>query len=152
MLAAACGIGREHSRVPDLTCSCGIYGAADIKTVAGYLGAGSPVLGLTYGSGRVIPRQHTFRAEHARIVAILAVAEAFTLPRDELRRIPDAYSVPLLLDEHGTQPEDRRKAVIAGRVVGLPDKIDREYRALVENEWPPPQLTRANGPRGQEPN
>jgi hypothetical protein len=85
----------EPHQPPEKTCTCGGYAASSVEVIASYIRE-ARVLGLVQGSGKVIPADFGFRAEEVRIAALFDIDRAFTIPRRDLERLADAYSVPLL--------------------------------------------------------
>ena len=86
----------DKHQPPDKDCSCGIYAAYDIPAAAPYTGIGN-VFGLVYGWGKeVVPAINGFRAQYARVAAILAVAPEVSLDTRKLRKIAQLYDVPLV--------------------------------------------------------
>ena len=81
---------------PGLECSCGIYAAKDLELASRYLSKKHPVFGLVELSGRVIDCEMAYRAQYARVAAILAINEALTLEHGALAKIAATYGVPLL--------------------------------------------------------
>jgi hypothetical protein len=105
---------REHGRVPDPMCACGIYAATDLDVLAGYaVPRGDTVTGLVQGFGRLIPADFGWRAERARIVAVFAISEDFTVPHARLRKVAERYEVPMVVPWSDTA-EDYAAAVRAG--------------------------------------
>jgi hypothetical protein len=90
---------REHGRVPDPDCTCGLYAATDLDVVAGYVTDhdGLPVaVGLVQGYGRLIPAEYGWRAEKARIACLFSVVEDFTVAHRRLVNAARRYGVPLV--------------------------------------------------------
>jgi hypothetical protein len=99
----------QHSTHPaaDPVCTCGFYAATDIGHAAPYTGLGN-AFGLVYGWGEhVVPADNGFRAEYARVAAILAVVREVSMEQAQLRRIAELYDVPLLVP-YSLQVEDYR--------------------------------------------
>jgi hypothetical protein len=128
LLIAQCSRGGNHEEgVPDPDCSCGIYATTSLDIVNEYLCDESPVLGVVELGGRTIPATSGYRAEAARVAAILVVDEIFTLPHSELARIAKAYGVPALVP-HSVDPEVYLPALQSG---GLSEvDWDAELRRL----------------------
>lgn len=120
-LMAQCGVrgagaeaNPDHGRIPSKNCSCGIYATTSIKVINGYLGTEQylgvavrgPVLGIVELGGTVIPATQGYRARYARIAAILAVDEVFSLSRAHLNQIAELYQVPLLTPPRGDEGKD----------------------------------------------
>jgi hypothetical protein len=99
-----------HGPVPDPACSCGIYATVDLDVINGYLSRNAPVLGIVELGGRLVPASQGYRAQYARVAAILLVDEALTEPHRLLRELAAAYRVPALVPV-STDPEDHREAV-----------------------------------------
>jgi hypothetical protein len=115
----------EHDEgVPDPRHSCGIYATADLDVIGGYLSADAPVLGIVELGGRVIPAQQGYRAQYARVAAILLVDPVLTLPHGTLRKLAVAYRVPALVP-HSVDPEDYRDLIVG---TPLADEVDRYLR------------------------
>lgn len=87
---------------PDSDCTCGIYATYDVNVIANYIQS-APVLGLVQGYGTVIPGLEDdetiggFRSEKAKIVALLAISEDFTVPHRTLRKVAKEYNIPLVV-------------------------------------------------------
>ena len=113
-LTAHCTKGEKAKHddpVPGEECTCGIYATTDLDIINSYLSPGAPVLGVVELGGRIIPATKGYRAEYARIAVILAINDALTEPHAVLRKVADAYSVPVVVP-HSADPEDYRE--IAG--------------------------------------
>ena len=111
---------REHGQVPDELCTCGLYAATDLDVIAGYAvprsGEWRTAVGLVQGSGQLVPAEFGWRAEKARIVAIFAVSEDFTVPHHRLWQVAERYGVPLVLpwsDEVGDYAAAVREGTLA---------------------------------------
>jgi hypothetical protein len=125
-LLATCGMqgpsadkNEDHGKIPSKSCSCGIYATTSIKVINQYLGneviqgtiaIRGPVLGIVEMGGRVIPATQGFRAEFARVAAILLIGAEFSLSSAQLKQIAATYKVPLLRD-HSKDPEDYRAEI-----------------------------------------
>jgi hypothetical protein len=124
-LVAHCGVRGagaeaipEHGKIPGQDCTCGIYATTELKVINSYLGnevylgvaIRGPVLGIVEMGGRVIPATQGFRARYARVAAILAIDEVFSLSHAHLEQIAELYQVPLL-KPHSINPEDYREAI-----------------------------------------
>lgn len=121
-LHAVCMHGKHPAADPQ--CTCGIYAATSIAVAAPYTGVGN-AFGLAYGWGEhVVPADGGFRAEYARIAAILAVVREVSMETAQLRRIAKLYDVPLLVP-HSLQAEDYRILLREGD-----GDIDAELREL----------------------
>jgi hypothetical protein len=93
------GKEREHGRIPDPDCSCGLYAATDLDVIAEYVlrkDDWTAAVGLVEGYGQVVPAKFGWKAEKAKILALFAVAEDFTVPHGRLRQVADRYGVPLV--------------------------------------------------------
>lgn len=115
LLAATCRRGSQHGEddpVPAKDCRCGIYGARDLNVVGRYLRHDAPVLGVVELGGRVIPAEQGYRAQYARVAAILVIDPALTLDHGTLRRLASAYRVRALVP-HSANPEDYRPLLSA---------------------------------------
>jgi len=107
-LIAQCGRSKQHENgVPDPGCSCGIYAAIDLQVVSTYLSREAPVLGIVELGGRTIPATQGYRAEAARVAAILLVDEMFTLHHATLEKVAAQYEVPPLVP-HSVVAEEYR--------------------------------------------
>lgn len=110
---------------PDEACRCGIYAAADWLTIDRVYVAPEErtVVGVVALAGKIIPGSNGWRAEKARIVALLdpttvhpALVDHFRLGKAQTHEImrglaatADAYGVPLLARKHLpslTRPEE----------------------------------------------
>jgi len=120
-----------HGRVPVPDCSCGIYATTDLKVINSYLGKDAPVLGVVELGGKVIPATQGYRAEYARIAAILLIEPVFTLPHSWLEFIAETYEVPALVP-HSVNPEDYRAKLARGKSIG--DEADEWLRKLQEGD------------------
>ena len=103
----------EHGPVPAKDCTCGVYATTDLEVINSYLSGGAPILGVVELGGRVIPATQGYRAQYARVAAILLIDEALTEPHHLLRELAEAYRVPALVP-HSTDPENYRE------IAGLP--------------------------------
>jgi len=109
-------------------CSCGVYAAYDIPAAAPYTGVGN-VFGLVWGFGsgqRVVPADNGFRAGFGRIAAFFLIVPEVSLPAARLRRLADAYGVPLITP-HSLVVEDYRPLITAGVT-----NVDEELRKLID--------------------
>src|SRR5258708_28931878 len=59
---------------------CGIYSTTDLGIINTYLSRTAPVLGVVELGGRVLPCPQGYRAEFARVAAILLIDEVLTKP------------------------------------------------------------------------
>jgi hypothetical protein len=124
-LRASCGVqgpgaeaNEDHGQIPAKECSCGVYATTSIKVINQYLGTEQvngayvrgPVLGIVELGGKVWPATQGFRAEYARVAAIIELDPAYTLPRGRLLHIAAHYHVPLVPDM-SKNPEDYREAI-----------------------------------------
>jgi hypothetical protein len=107
---ARCSRSVHEDGVPDPRCSCGIYATTSVSVVNDYLSPEAPVLGVVELGGRIIPGSQGYRAQAARVAAVLQIDAMFTLPYGVLGRIADRYRVPLLVP-HSVRPEDYRSLV-----------------------------------------
>ena len=98
----------EHGPIPGTECSCGIYATTDLDVITGYLSRGAPILGIVELGGRIIPATQGYRAQYARVAAILLVDEALTEPHHLLRELAEAYRVPAVIP-HSADPECYRE-------------------------------------------
>ena len=106
--------GRKHEDgVPDPDCTCGIYATTDLEVVNDYLCNEAPVLGIVELGGRTIPATQGYRAEAARVAALLLIDEIFTLKHAVLAEVAAQYKVPTLVP-HSTQAEDYRSEIQPG--------------------------------------
>jgi hypothetical protein len=111
LMIAQCTQRKSHENgVPDPGCTCGIYATTDLEVVNDYLCNEAPVLGIVELGGRTIPATQGYRAEAARVAALLLVDEIFTLKQAVLAEIADKYKVPALVP-HSTQPEAYRSEI-----------------------------------------
>lgn len=102
------GKGKDkHGAIPGKNCTCGIYATTSLGVINGYLSPAAPVLGVVELGGRVIPATQGFRAEYARVAAILLADPVLTLERPLLEKIAETYQVPALVP-HSVRPEDYR--------------------------------------------
>lgn len=132
LLRARCKFGKDHEEgVPDPECSCGVYATTSLRVINGYLCPLSPVLGIVEMGGRVIPADQGYRAQWARVAAILLVDAMFTRSHAELREIATAYRVPAVVP-HSVDPEDYRELITPGQ--GLGDEAERFLRGLDKPE------------------
>jgi len=97
----------EHGPVPGKECTCGIYATTSLKVIRDYLSPDAPVMGVVELGGHVIPATQGFRAEYARVAAILLIDPVISLPRGLLEDIAEFYKVPALVP-HSTEPDDYR--------------------------------------------
>ena len=102
-----------HGPVPATDCTCGVYATTDLEVINGYLGHYAPILGVVELGGRVIPADQGYRAQYARVAAILLIDEALTEPHHLLRELAEAYRVRAVVP-HSADPEDYRE------VAGMP--------------------------------
>jgi hypothetical protein len=119
----------EHGPVPSKRCTCGIYATTQFKIIDGYLSDLAPVLGVVELGGRVIPAAQGYRAQCARIAAILLIEPALTLPHPLLRQIAETYQVPALVP-HSMHPEDYRNRLAPER--SLADEVERYLRSTTQ--------------------
>jgi hypothetical protein len=95
-----------------------LRGLRHLDIIAGYLRA-APVLGLVMASGSVIVGEADsstiggWRAQRVRIACLFEIAEDFTLPRRQLRKLAERYQVRLLRP-HSDVAEDYRELVRSG--------------------------------------
>jgi len=110
-MVARCLREKRHTDgVPDPGCSCGIYATTELEVVNEYLSDESPVLGIVELGGRTIPATQGYRAEAARVGALLLIDEMFTLKHAVLGNIAERYRVPALVP-HSTHPEDYHSVI-----------------------------------------
>jgi len=130
--------GDKH-KPPAKSCGCGIYAAYDIEAAAPYTGVGN-VFGLVWGWGKqAVPAINGYRAEYARIAAILPVAREVSLGPTHLRKVAKLYRVPLITP-HSLKVEDYRpqlRQLPPGRFIDLTlsaqaADLDAELRKLTE--------------------
>lgn len=147
-LMAHCGVRGEgaeaipeHGKIPAKDCSCGIYATTELKVINSYLGnevymgvaVRGPVLGIVEMGGRVIPATQGFRARFARVAAILAIDEVFSLTHAHLAQIAELYQVPLI-KPFSVNPEDYRLAIGQMPAVTDPSSIGDEIdQWLIDN-------------------
>lgn len=81
-----------ESAVPRASCVCGIYAKSDAQGLAAEYSANLYIHGIVRLWGRVIPGETGWRAQYARIVALLARKWFDEETRDAAR----AYGVPVL--------------------------------------------------------
>jgi len=106
LMVARCSRGKNHADgVPDPDCSCGIYATTELEVVNEILRPEFPVLGIVELGGRTIPATQGYRAEAARVAALLLIDEMFTLKHAVLAKIAEQYNVPALVP-HSTRPKD----------------------------------------------
>jgi len=110
LMLASCSRSVHENGVPDPHCSCGLYATTDVSVVNKYLAPEAPVLGIVELGGRTIPATQGYRAEAARVAAILLIDEMFTLSHATLKKIAEHYKVPALVP-HSTQPDDYRSEI-----------------------------------------
>jgi hypothetical protein len=125
------GCAGRHGPVPGKTCSCGVYATTDLEVINSYLDASAPVLGVVELGGRIIPATQGYRAEAARIAAILLIDRHLTLPHSLLEEIAAAYQIPALVP-HSARPEDYRDRLQPGR--SLADEAQDYLRGLGEQK------------------
>jgi hypothetical protein len=105
---ARCLKGRDHeSGVPDPECTCGLYATTDLELVNRYLDHEAPVLGIVELGGRTIPATKGYRAEAAKVVALLLIDEMFTLRHTVLAKVANHYRVPSLVPHSAVADEYR---------------------------------------------
>ena len=110
-MIAHCGREQGHNDgIPDPGCSCGIYATTELEVVNVYLCREAPVLGIVELGGRTIEAAEGYRAQAARVAAILLIDEMFTLPHGTLKKLAESYRVPAFVP-HSTEPEDYRAAI-----------------------------------------
>jgi hypothetical protein len=147
-LMAHCGVRGEgaeaipeHGKIPAKECSCGIYATTELKVINSYLGneifmgvcIRGPVLGIVELGGKVVPATQGYRARFARVAAILAIDEVFSLTHAHLAQIAEIYQVPLITP-HSTNPEDYREAIGQMPAVTDPSSIGDELEQwLMDN-------------------
>ena len=137
MMEAACkaeavtvGTGkqaRDHGRLPDPLCTCGLYAATDLDVIAGYAipraDEWRTAVGLVQGYGRLVPADFGWRAEKARITCLFAISEDFTVPHRRLRNVAERYGLPLVVpwsDNAGDYAAALREGTLAGLDEGGP--------------------------------
>lgn len=142
-LKAECGLRRsnkDHGPVPGENCGCGIYATTELKVINRYLGTRvidgtiadqGPVLGIVELGGRVFPAKQGYRAEYARVAAILLINPAYSLPRERLEIIADLYRVPLLVP-HSVKPEDYR--ALLSRGPSIADEAEKFLKDMEEGQ------------------
>jgi hypothetical protein len=138
---AAAEVNPDHGKIPSKNCSCGIYATTEIKVINSYLGneiylgvaVRGPVLGIVELGGTVIPATQGFRAKYARVAAILAIDEVFSLTEAHLRQIAELYQVPLLTP-HSINPEDYRDAIGQMPAVTDPSSIGDEIEKFLSEQ------------------
>jgi hypothetical protein len=107
-----------EGRVPSPECAgagghgCGIYATTDLGVANRYLSGQHPVFGLVELTGRVLDCEQGYRAEFARVAAILMINEALTIDQGMLAKIAEAYSVPTIVPV-SLVPEDHRDLIDA---------------------------------------
>jgi len=146
-LVAQCGIRGagaeaipEHGKIPAKECSCGIYATTELKVINGYLGneqymgvaIRGPVLGIVEMGGKVIPATQGYRARFARIAAILAIDEVFSLKYPHLQQIAELYQVPLI-NPFSLDPEDYREAISQMPAVTDPASVGDELEQWLKD-------------------
>jgi hypothetical protein len=147
-LVAQCGIRGggaedipEHGKIPAKECSCGIYATTELKVINSYLGneqymgvaIRGPVLGIVELGGKVVPATQGYRARFARVAAILAIDEVFSLTYPHLAQIAELYQVPLI-KPFSVEPEDYREAIGQMPAVTDPSSIGDEMEQwLMDN-------------------
>ena len=110
-MIAQCGRENDHDDgVPDSSCSCGLYVTTDLDVVNDYLSPDAPVLGIVELGGRTIEATQGYRAQAARVAAILLIDEMFTLPHGTLKKLAERYQVPALVP-FPPNPRDYRAAI-----------------------------------------
>jgi hypothetical protein len=92
-----------------------------------------PVLGIVELGGKVIPATQGYRARYARVAAILAIDEVFSLTHAHLAQIAELYQVPLITP-HSTNPEDYREAIGQMPAVTDPSSIGDELEQWLMNQ------------------
>lgn len=147
-LMAHCGVRGEgaeaipeHGKIPAKECSCGIYATTELKVINSYLGneifmgvcIRGPVLGIVELGGKVVPATQGYRARFARVAAILAIDEVFSLTHAHLAQIAEIYQVPLITP-HSTNPEDYREAIGQMPAVTDPSSIGDELEQWLMNQ------------------
>jgi hypothetical protein len=106
LMGARCLRRKDHA-VPDPDCTCGVYATTDLDVVNDYLNPESPVLGIVELGGHTVPAPQGYRAEAARVAALLLIDEMFTLKHSVLAKVAERYNVPALVP-HSTRPQDYR--------------------------------------------
>lgn len=148
-LRAHCGIqgpgaeaNEDHGPIPAKECSCGVYATTSIKVVNQYLGTEQvngayvrgPILGIVELGGKVWPATQGFRAEYARVAAIIELDPAYTLTRGQLLAIAAHYRVPLVADK-SKNPEDYRSDIeeLPPITSDTTENLDDELAALLDS-------------------
>lgn len=109
-MVGRCLQNREHvDGVPDPECRCGIHATTDLEVVNDYLTQRSPVVGIVELGGRTIPATQGYRAQAARVAAVLLVDEMLTLPHGALRKVAERYQVPALVPTPRTPTTTARR-------------------------------------------
>ena len=132
-LVATCRRGSQHGEddpIPATACRCGIYAARDLDVIGHYLRRDAPVLGVVELGGRVIPAEQGYRAEYARLAAILIIDPALTVDHGTLQKLASAYRVPALVP-HSADPEDYRPLLSAP---SLADETEHYLRRRQQGE------------------
>jgi hypothetical protein len=147
-LMAQCGVRGagaeaipEHGKIPAKECSCGIYATTELKVINSYLGneqymgvaIRGPVLGIVEMGGKVIPATQGYRARFARVAAILAIDEVFSLKYPHLQQIAELYQVPLI-KPFSLDPEDYREAIGQMPAVTDPSSIGDELEQWLASQ------------------
>ena len=113
----------KHGPIPGDKCTCGIYAATDLEIINSYLVKPEvPVMGVVEMGGRVIPADQGYRAEAARVAAILKIDPMFTLDHATLDAIAAEYSVPAIVP-FSTDPEDYRRLVSGVQTADIDDEF-----------------------------
>jgi hypothetical protein len=126
------GDGRIASPGPECKGSgghgCGIYATTDLGIINTYLSRSAPVMGLVELGGRVLECPQGYRAEFARVAAILLIDEVLTKPlsHDVATKVADTYGVPALVPI-STRPEDYRSLISPDEAVVTDDEITRFF-------------------------
>lgn len=119
LLAAECDL--HPKTVPDPVHTCGIYATTSVDVLDTYLSPDAPVLGVVELGGRVIPGTQGFKAQYARIAAVLLVDPVLTLPHGQLKALAARYGVPALVP-HSVVPDDYRDRLVAE---SLADEVEK---------------------------
>lgn len=129
-------------------CSCGLYARYDVSSISpALLDPDNYVCGIVQAWGRIELHSTGFRAEHMRIVALVALSNELNTSVNyaKLRKIADRYSVPVLIieelqrvdamtSEYGqfVPPELRPAAKISTEAVTMSAVSAAAYGLLVE--------------------
>jgi hypothetical protein len=126
------GDGRVASPGPECKGSgghgCGIYATTDLGVINTYLSRTTSVMGVAELGGRVLECPQGYRAEFARVAAVLLIDEVLTKPvsHDILRKVARSYGVPAIVP-FSTEPEAYRTLIHPDETVVTDGEITRFF-------------------------